>query len=391
MSFAGTSGGHLNNILLNGFRITSATSMTAGNALHLTYVDYSALNDIIIDSNVIGNHNIYDGVFFESSSLNSYIGFNVYTSHYGIKADNGVELNLDNGQLLGNGDTAIYLGGGFGGLYTGYVSIFGGEVGIRVDTDLTGTANNQIFVSNRTVIDNANSAGVYLADNITSNKSFTFQGWSSSCIQISCNAFVILNWANGNINIGGAAQMLSNAGNAIYYGDSSVNLTIATSTAWNGNGAYGVYCSVATTKIISDAQGIGTGNAAGDYSSNCGGQLLRARWPSYTPSIGCAGGGTPPTLASIAGYYKTIGKTTDVEINATFNSTGTCANAVTFTLPNNSALSGVIFGREYASTGSSLSGQLVAASNIVSVTKYDNTTLQTSGYAYSLTGRYENQ
>jgi hypothetical protein len=262
-----------NNIELSGFRITSAVSMTSGSCLHLDHVAYSYFHDLHIDTNVAGTKNCYDGIFFDSSSWNWYDHSNVYCSHYCVKADSGVELSIDQFQCIEPGDTCIYLGGGFGGLYCGYCSMFGGrtgEVGLRVDTALTGTGNSQIFLSNRTVFDNFNAASIYLADSISSNKSLSFDGWSSSCRASCAGSIDIINFANGNIQVGGGAQFLSNGGSAIYDADPSVTLTIDLGAMLGNNAGYGVNCVVFTSQVALGA--IGFNNGAGLVSRNCHGQ-----------------------------------------------------------------------------------------------------------------------
>jgi hypothetical protein len=270
----GSSSG-LNSIELSGFRITSAVAMTSGSCLHLDHVAYSYVHDVNIDTNVAGNKNCYDGIFFDSSSWNWYDHSNVYCSHYCVKADSGAELSIDQFQCIAPGDTCIYLGGGFGGLYCGYCSMFGGnsgEVGLRVDTQLTGTGNAQIFLSNRTVFDNFNAASIYLADPIPSNKSLSFDGWASSCRSTCAGSIDIIAFASGNIQVGGGAQFLSNGGSAIYDADPSVMLTIDPAAMLGNNAGYGVNCVVPVSQIVLGTTG--TNNAAGLVSGNCHGQKL---------------------------------------------------------------------------------------------------------------------
>lgn len=147
-------------------------------------------------------------------------------------ATDGVELSLDNLQLLGLGAAgqsagdAIYLGGGFGGLYLGSVAEYGYSVGLRIDTAVTGTANNQIFISNRAAFDSNTNAAIYLDDAISSFKSFTMMGWVASTQNPSGSSIAIVNWKNGTFNITGA-QVVSNFGHGISVLDATAKVFIA--------------------------------------------------------------------------------------------------------------------------------------------------------------------
>jgi hypothetical protein len=393
LSIPGTSGAQLANLDFRDFRIASNKTMTGGNAFRLTYVNYSNFDGIILDGNAYGNKKLYDGVYFENSSWNWWLRSNVYGSHFMIKASSvggGAELVLDEVQCIAPGDTCVYLGGGFGGLYTKYVSMFGGAVGLRVDTGVTGTANNQIFILEGTEADNFTAAGYYLADAIASNKSMQFAGWCASMITGASGCLDIVNFANGNIQIGGGAQFISNASSGIYYADATVGLNIDTAAAFGANTLYGVNCTVATTKVVSDMQGLTntSGNAAGDYSPNCGGQL-RTAWTAYTPTLSCASGTL--TTASATGRFRQVGKTTEIEINATITTLGSCATALRATLPNIAASVAVLAGRENAATGVALAGFIGAGATVVSITKYDNSIGAGTGWASVVSGTYENQ
>lgn len=221
------------------FRISSDITMTAGQAIRYSSCSYYLLDGIILDGNLLGNKKLYNGFWADASQWGMYINGNVYCSNDGITATSAVELSLDNMQLINIGGNAIHLGGGFGGLYTGYISVFGANVGLRVDTAITGTANDQIFCDNRTVFDNCKISSIYLNDPILSSKTFAFKGWCASALSAGGSSFVVANWQVGKINMAGA-QIIANKGNGIAVLDSSSYITIDASTIIADNSNFGI-------------------------------------------------------------------------------------------------------------------------------------------------------
>lgn len=263
-----------NNIGLSEFQVISTTTMTAGYGVDLVNVMYSNLRDIGLSQYTSGNQNLYNGIAFANSSWNTWVGGDVYVSHYGVSAwgsssAQAAELSLDELRIVFPGDTALYLGGGFGGLYTGYVSVEGGAVGLRVDTTITGTGNKQVFVSNRTVFDGQTSAGVVLNDTLTGSN-ISFLGWCGSTSGSAQGCLDIVNWHGGYIQIGGGAQFLNNVASGILDEDASVNLRIDTGALFELNHAYGVNCTVSVPGVYTAFQG--ASNTSGDLSPNCHGQ-----------------------------------------------------------------------------------------------------------------------
>lgn len=55
-------------------------------------------------------------------------------------------------------------------------------------------------------------------------------------------------------------------------------------------------------------------------------------WTAYTPTVTCTSGSL--TTSSAAGRWKAIGKTVWLQISIAITTVGTCANNLSFTLPN---------------------------------------------------------
>lgn len=271
-----TSGSPCYDIGLSGFSITSSTVMTADSAMFLNYLDKSYIRDVNAGFWPEGNENLFNGITFANASFNTYNGGSVWSSNNGIVAYAGVELNLDNIDLVDVGVAAIYLQGGFGGLYLGYVTESGNagttQYGLLVGTTQTGTANAQIFISNRTAFDANSVAGIYLNDALAGPHEISMQGWSSSCSTNGCNGFAIVNWLNGTIQFGGGAQFVANSGNGIYIGDSTVHTSFDPSVLIQTSGNWGVFCNVTNNNVTSGATFIT--NVTGTIGTACHGVKL---------------------------------------------------------------------------------------------------------------------
>lgn len=254
---------------VGGFRISSSTTMTGGAALRFRQQYYYHVNRVTFDGNALGNKKLWHGFWADASSWGRWTTGNAYLQGDAVRATSGVELYLDDVQLIGNGPAGsstgngIHLGGGFGGLYTGHVAVGSYRFGLLVDTALVAAANNQLFVSNLTVFDGNTDAGVYLNDAVVGNKSLTMMGWVASTQ--AGNGIAIVNWASGTVNVTGA-QVVSNSGSGVYVGDPSVVLSIDPSTNLSNNVAYGVGASSPVT--IYGAPTHPFGNGSGNYHPN---------------------------------------------------------------------------------------------------------------------------
>jgi len=87
-------------------------------------------------------------------------------------------------------------------------------------------------------------------------------------------------------------------------------------------------------------------------------------WRTYIPSPSC---GTA-TFSVTAARFKTLGKTTFVEFDATITTLGTGCNAVSFTLPNNPNSGGGVAGREITN-GLLINGAIQSTTPVVGLVK----------------------
>jgi hypothetical protein len=113
---------------------------------------------------------------------------------------------------------------------------------------------------------------------------------------------------------------------------------------------------------------------------------LQAAWTPYTPTIAAESG----TFTSVAGTgkYKTVGKTTFIQIRIVITTNGTAATGVTATLPNTAANPSVLVGANTNVSGLILFGLVSGASMIIRT--YANTYPGQTGEVLVLSGVYEN-
>ena len=113
---------------------------------------------------------------------------------------------------------------------------------------------------------------------------------------------------------------------------------------------------------------------------------------NYTPVV-AAQSGTITTLGSLIGRYQRIGKTLFIKIGVPITTNGTGSVAVKAYLPPGmlAATDCVIAGRENNLTGNMLQGSIITGSDIISITKYDNTYPGGNGYLLTVNGTIEIQ
>jgi hypothetical protein len=112
-------------------------------------------------------------------------------------------------------------------------------------------------------------------------------------------------------------------------------------------------------------------------------------WTSYTPTI-TAGSGSF-TSVSATGKYRTVGKTTNLQIKVTITTNGSAATTVNATLPNTNANDCVLFGRESAVLGSQVMGAISAGATATGIVIASSGAYPGGdGHVINICGTYEN-
>ena len=130
--------------------------------------------------------------------------------------------------------------------------------------------------------------------------------------------------------------------------------------------------------------------AAGAVSLN---GVLGVPWTTYPPTIACTNG-TIATLGAVTGYYLVKGKSVSLQIVVPITAIGTCATAITATLPTGltSATATVLFGRETGASGKAITGSIGGAGGTaLQIQNYDNSFAGANGANLILNGEIQIQ
>lgn len=135
----------------------------------------------------------------------------------------------------------------------------------------------------------------------------------------------------------------------------------------------------------------GTVGTSGQISSSGSGtQVINTSnyWVAFNNPITCSSG--TPGSQTVSGLYKQMGKSVQVQFNATLTTVGTCSGNVQVNLPFTAAASGALNGRE-TTTGNTITGQVSSGSGVVPIFTYNNGSPIGAGMTYILNGTFERQ
>jgi hypothetical protein len=259
--------GQIINIELTGFRIASATTMSAGTALHLVNFCRSRLRDVVADGQD-GNGNLWNGIWFDRIDMVFCDGFQVVAQNDAIRINGTVgsgpkaDLFLANGKI-GGAAIGLHIGGAFGGLQVGAVDIIGNNQNVVVDTALASEGNRELFFSDQCMVDSALTGdGYYINDTLAGSGWLSIGGWVASSAG---SGIHVIAWA-GWISIS-AGTIFNNRADGIRIDTASPAIVLGTQTVVRSNGGYGVNATVAITQI-SLGYATFSGNTSGVMSSN---------------------------------------------------------------------------------------------------------------------------
>lgn len=156
------------------------------------------------------------------------------------------------------------------------------------------------------------------------------------------------------------------------------------------NGGTGVTTSTGSgNNVLSTSPVLTTPSLGVATATSINGAVINnTAWATYTPTVTAAAGTI--TSYSATGRYKSIGKTTFIQLSITLTTVGSASGALIATLPNVPANVYSLSGIEAASTAISLSA-VATNTGTTSVRKYDGTTVFVNGYNIIVSGVYESQ
>jgi hypothetical protein len=348
----GSSGAN-SGITLTGFRITSATQMTRGAALHLWHVVLSRV-DPVIDSQD-GSGRFYDGIWFDECDVVDVPDVEMAGASHDVVLLNGSrraehwwpnyvdEIRFGRGKISPtNSQTAsgrlplngVHVAGGVGGLSFDSVDIIANQHNATIDQAVTHTGNQIVTFGPATYLDVSQHDDVVIDDNSPPNqwqggsKLIDFDGWIASGGQwgtkdVTANCVNIEAFASGRVLLRGnvvAACMKD----GVFDQDSSAAVEIASSEEFYNNGGYDIASAVERPQIaITNARFTGRGTA---FDAN----TLTSTLPIYTGEMAMV---TPVALAignSTRGiiysarrsYYQLLGDVVVVDFGLNLSSKG---------------------------------------------------------------------
>lgn len=250
-------------ITLAGFIVDSGTSMAGGTA-----VRFDKCTSIEFDL-IVGNEygpdagRLYDGVWFNGSSLINLHASRFYTKNKSVIANDGVELHCNHaylkGAVFGQG-TGIHFAGGYGGGYTENTTQFGQNIGVLIDTTISSTSNNQFDLDG--AFDSNASASAYLNDAV-SNPTKSLRANARFATTSGGNGLVCVAWTDGRLS-SNYGVFDNNPGSGIVLDDPTTLVTLRSPEIANNLG-WGVS---AASPITIRSTAYAHNNGLGDYSPN---------------------------------------------------------------------------------------------------------------------------
>lgn len=257
----------IRNLSISGLRITSATRMAGGTALHMRKLVRSLLSDIVIDGQD-GNGNLFHGIWFDQVDVVWLSGFDLRAQQDCLRVNGAVgsgpkaDLGVIQGKI-GSCRTGIRIGGAFGGFYLDQADVIANGQNLVVDNSLADEANREIILGSTSVLDTAQTgSNVYINDVRSAGGTIALGGWIASAAQ---HGVDVVKWNNGAISLGGN-QLFNNKGDGIRVEDATTHVAIGTSLHIRNNGGWGVNATVATNNITPGVDPIS--NTLGAYAPN---------------------------------------------------------------------------------------------------------------------------
>lgn len=252
---------------IRGFVIGSSTTLTSGKAIRIkkcTGVEF----DVVVNGPIGNQGKLWDGVWFDVTSTINMHSSKIYSQNYGVTANQGSELHLNHAWIAGTTASpnqvgrGVYIGGGFGGVYTEHLTQQANLYGFYVDTLISGTGNTQFFISPHSTFDGNKTAAAYIDDSSVNavSKVIYANGWFSS--SSAGNGLRIVNWTGGSV-YSSTGTFKANSVDGILCTDNTVRLVLGFAVDLSWNGSFGV--DGAVMSIYSDAA-IPNNNTNGNYN-----------------------------------------------------------------------------------------------------------------------------
>jgi hypothetical protein len=239
------------NVRLQGFKLKSNTTMTAGIGLHIRRLCRSLVYDVIADGQD-GNGNLWHGIRFNGLDNVFYDRFEVRAQKDGLQVNGLVgalpkaDLHISNYKIAFC-DVGVRCGGAFGGLYfgTGSIAVCGDS--FVLDTTLVAEANREVFFSPEVALDACTRSNAVIDQAISSQLYVNFP--SGMWLASSGSHCIWIKNANG-AKIIIDAYIYNVTGDGIRIDDASAVVSINSFfNLINQAGTHGINATVATSAV----------------------------------------------------------------------------------------------------------------------------------------------
>jgi hypothetical protein len=375
----GNESAYCENWLIENFRITATTRMTAGTGIHIRRVQLSSVRAVIPDGQV-GTGNLWNGIWFDGVGNIDYRSFVARAQNDCLRVNGETGAGAKSGLFVSDakiclGKVGIHLGGAFGGLYVDNCDLSVNYNNVLIDTALVAEHNREIFFgptanSDATSLDGATGGdGVVVNDTLGLTFLSLSGTWISSAdgygLHIMPGTSCMCTYDGGVVFNNGKTGILNESVNSTV----TIDGVRIMDNGRNGTG-YGVDSSV-TSPLLQIGPGTSwSSNASGDLGPN----VLTSALPLYygpatwTPGIAFGGASTGLTFSRNFGEYQLIGNMVYTYYSIILTSKGAATGAATMTgLPvqaQSTAPLGALGNASTVITGmAGLSGALVVAAN----------------------------
>lgn len=370
---------------IEGFRITSKTQMTAGKALRFNKFSDSFFRHIVVGGMdfVPAVRNLWDGFWFNGVHIVHLEGFAAYTQHDGILV-NGIDavsnanLFLHSGYSDFCGRYGVHIAGNFGGLFGDMVECLGNAVANwAITTEIAANPREIIFGVN-TVADGLQTTALYgfLIDCDGANGSVIINSFVGSSVQ---HGVYVKKLPLGVVNIN-AGRVFNNLGHGVLIDDATTTVNIGTGCVIGPNAGWGVYASVATTKVRCLA--LMQNNTLGDISGNI--RQYKTSVCAVSSLGGALGGGA---TASVEWFQ--LGPVAFFTAVVAIPDNGTGNSAVQVSLPFTPRQHTIATGRARNISGKQLQAAMEPGVALLRILAYDNTYPAVSGEQLIVSGQVE--
>lgn len=323
------------NATMSGFRVSSATHMTAGRGLVLIGMGHGRLVDVSMTTQngdtFPGNlwnglalvHSSFDYGYFDDTAQNDVIECQAAAGETTVTS---VDIRLGASGKVSGGAIGIHLGGGCGGFTIGQTTdVVANGQNVVIDNTLNGLApNSEVFIYGP--LDTPTTDNIVVNNTLASGgQDYTFAGWVASAprygIDLKSCASCLFHIPYGTI-LGNAQDGIRIEDNTIQTVDIGVPL-IYSNGATSG---FGVDCTVSF--YIARMSSLPYNNSAGHNinATNCHSGI------SWTPTLSFATG-SGWTYSTQVGSYQVTGGVATINFYVALSGIGTASGLAKLNLP----------------------------------------------------------